>query len=79
MQAMALADAAVIVLAESVKVSGLRRLDAEDGMPPLPDVDLMLWRRGPGLMPAADRLAAYIARDVGSAFRRTSDPIRHGR
>jgi hypothetical protein len=78
MQAMALADAAVIVLAESVKVSGLRRLDAEDGIPPL-DVDLMLWRRGPGLMPAADRLAAYIARDVGSAFRRTSDPIRHGR
>ncbi len=68
MEAMALADAAVIVLAESVKVNGLRRLDAEDGMPPLPDVDLMLWRRAPGALPAADHLAAYIAKDIGSGL-----------
>jgi len=65
MEAMALADAAVIVLAESVKVAGLRRLDAQDGMPPLPDVDLMLWQRNPGAVPAADHLAAYILNDVG--------------
>ena len=66
MEAMALADAAVIVLAESVKVAGLRRLDAQDGMPPLPDVDLMLWQRSPGAVPAADHLAAYILNEVGT-------------
>jgi DNA-binding transcriptional LysR family regulator len=66
MEAMALADAAVIVLAESVKVAGLRRLDAQDGMPPLPDVDLMLWQRNPGVVPAADHLAAHILNDVGT-------------
>jgi hypothetical protein len=55
MEAMALADAAVIVLAQSVKVNG---------MPPLPDVDLMLWRRQPDALPAADHLAACIANDV---------------
>jgi DNA-binding transcriptional LysR family regulator len=66
MEAMALADAAVIVLAESVKVAGLRRLDAQDGMPPLPDVDLMLWQRNPGVVPAADHLAAYILNEVGT-------------
>jgi len=65
MQAMALADAAVITLAESVKVPGLRRLDAQDGMPPLPAVELALWRREPGASPAADHLAAHIANDVG--------------
>jgi DNA-binding transcriptional LysR family regulator len=67
MEAMALADAAVIVLAESVKVNGLRRLDAQDGMPPLPEVDLMLWQREPGVLPAADHLAAYIANDIGTS------------
>jgi DNA-binding transcriptional LysR family regulator len=65
MEAMALADAAVIVLAESVKVAGLRRLDEQDGMPPLPPVELVLWRREPGAFPAADHLAAHIAHDVG--------------
>jgi DNA-binding transcriptional LysR family regulator len=35
MEAMALADAAVIVLAESVKVQGLRRLTGRDLMPSL--------------------------------------------
>jgi DNA-binding transcriptional LysR family regulator len=70
MEAMALADAAVIVLAESVKVAGLRRLDEQDGMPPLPPVELVLWRREPGAFPAADHLAAHIAHDVGrDAFR----------
>jgi DNA-binding transcriptional LysR family regulator len=65
MEAMALADAAVIVLAESVKVPGLRRLGEQDGMPPLPPVELVLWRREPGAFPAADHLAAHIANDVG--------------
>ena len=74
MQAMALADAAVIVLAESVKVAGLRRLDAQDGMPLLPDVELMLWQREPGVRLAADHLAAYIFNDVGAPDRPSMVP-----
>lgn len=66
MEAMALADAAVIVLAESVKVTGLRRLTERDGMPKLPNVELVLWRRETGAFPAADHLAAHIERDVGN-------------
>lgn len=65
MQAMALADAAVIVLADSVKVTGLRRLSEQDGMPPLPPVELVLWQREMGVHPAADHLAAHIKRDIG--------------
>ncbi len=67
MQAMALADAAVIVLAASVRVPGLRQLGIQDGMPPLPPVELVLWRRNPGTLPAADHLAAYITQDIGRA------------
>jgi hypothetical protein len=48
------------------KKPGLRQLDAQDGMPPLPAVELALWHREPGASPAADHLAAYIANDVGS-------------
>jgi DNA-binding transcriptional LysR family regulator len=65
MEAMALADAAVIVLAESVKVSGLRRLTEKDGLPPLPPVELVLWQRKQGISAAADHLAHHIERDVG--------------
>jgi DNA-binding transcriptional LysR family regulator len=66
MEAMALADAAVIVLAESVKVAGLRRLDEQDSMPALPSVDLVLWRRQVGAYPAVDHLAAHIERHIGT-------------
>jgi DNA-binding transcriptional LysR family regulator len=70
MEAMALADAAVIVLAESVKVPGLRRLTVRDLMPPLPPVELVLWRRKHGLSSAADHLAMHIERAVGTNYRR---------
>ena len=65
MEAMALADAAVIVLAKAVKVAGLRQLTEADGLPALPSVDLVLWRRHVGAFPAADHLAAHIERNVG--------------
>ncbi len=67
MEAMALADAAVIVLAELVKVAGLRRLNERDSMPSLPSVDLVLWRRQVGMFPAADHLAAHIERHIGAS------------
>jgi DNA-binding transcriptional LysR family regulator len=65
MEAMALADAAVIVLAKAVKVAGLRQLTEADGLPVLPSVDLVLWQRHVGVFPAADHLAAHIGRNVG--------------
>ncbi len=65
MQAMALADAAVIALASSVKVPGLRQLGVQDGMPAMSPVELMLWRRNPGELAAADHLAAHITEDIG--------------
>ncbi|WP_210025744.1 LysR substrate-binding domain-containing protein [Methylobacterium sp. PvR107] len=65
LQAMALADAAVIVLAKSVDVAGLRQLGRADGLPQMPVVDLMLWQRRPGRSSAADHLASHIARDLG--------------
>ncbi len=60
LQAMALSDAAVIVLAQSVEVHGLRRLDRSEGLPFLPEVELALWQRKHGWSTAADHLASYI-------------------
>ena len=60
LQAMALADASVIVLAETVDVPGLRRLGSKDGLPSLPPVELVLWRGRHGVSPAADHLANHI-------------------
>lgn len=62
----AVADAAVIVLAQSVKMPGLQQLSDRDGLPPQPSVDLVLWRRAIGVFAAADHLAAHIARNVGN-------------
>ena len=64
LQAMALADAAVIVLAQSVELRGLRQLGPVNNLPPLPDVELTLWHRKPGRSAAADHLASYIQREL---------------
>ena len=64
--AMALADAAVTVLAQSVTVDGLRQLGRIEDLPALPDVELMLWQREPGRSPASDRLASYIQNEIGT-------------
>jgi DNA-binding transcriptional LysR family regulator len=60
LQAIALSDTAVIVLAQSVDVRGLRQLGQGDGMPSLPEVELALWQRRRGWSTAADHLASYI-------------------
>ena len=65
LEAMALADAAVTVLAQSVEVRGLRRLGRAEGLPTLPDVELMLWQRDPARSTACDRLASHIAEELG--------------
>ena len=65
LRAIHLANAGAAVLAQSAKVSSRRELDAQDGLPSLLPVDLVLWRREPGILPAADHLADHIANDVG--------------
>jgi DNA-binding transcriptional LysR family regulator len=60
LQAIALADSAIIVLTESVRAPGLRRLEEREGLPRLPTVDLLLWRRRDGLGDAANQLAMHI-------------------
>jgi len=64
LQAMALADAAICVLAQSVHTPGLTELGTGDGLPALEGVDLALWQLHPGNSPAADHLAAHIRRSV---------------
>lgn len=66
LQAMALSDSAVIVVAKSVRAVGLLRLGPESGLPQLPDIDLMLWRRRPNNSQAANQLAAQIEVQVGA-------------
>lgn len=67
LQAMAFADSAVIVVAESLCAPGLTQLGPETGLPPLPAVDLMLWRRKSGLSLAAEQLASQIERHTRAA------------
>ncbi|RXF73585.1 LysR substrate-binding domain-containing protein [Hansschlegelia zhihuaiae] len=67
LQAMALADAAVITLSESVHAIGLRRLPPSLGLPALPAVDIMLWKRSRGLSNAAGHFARHIAVGVGGS------------
>lgn len=69
LQAMALADAAVIVLAASVQVHGLRKLETRDELPSLPNVNLVLWKKRRSGSLAADHLADHIVRDIGAAAR----------
>lgn len=61
LQAMALADAAITVLAESVAVPELASVGAEFDLPALPEVALVMWVRQPGADEAVDQLADHIA------------------
>ncbi|SCW66739.1 LysR substrate-binding domain-containing protein [Ancylobacter rudongensis] len=72
LQAMALADAAIIVLAESVYARGLVNLPENCGLPALPPVDLMLWRRREGLSEAAAHFASHIE---GHICRERASPV----
>lgn len=64
LQAMALADASVIVLAESVDVPGLHALGRKQGLPALPMVELVLWRAHTAVSAAANHLASHINADL---------------
>lgn len=45
--------------------SSLRRLGEEDGLPPLPPVELVMHRKSQGISDAAEQLAQYIIRALG--------------
>jgi hypothetical protein len=62
---MALADVAVTVLARAVSFPELAEVPPHFGLPPLPDVPLVMWVRDPGMDQAVDRLAEYIQDAVG--------------
>jgi DNA-binding transcriptional LysR family regulator len=45
--------------------SSIRRLGEEDGLPPLPPIELVMHRKGQGISDAAEQLAQYIIRSLG--------------
>jgi DNA-binding transcriptional LysR family regulator len=77
LQAMALADASVIALAASVHATGLVRLDAASGLPALPNVEIMLWRRVQGLSQAAEHFARHIELGVTGGDSEAHDQAGH--
>jgi DNA-binding transcriptional LysR family regulator len=45
--------------------SSIRRLGEEDGLPPLPPIELVMHRKSQGISDAAEQLAQYIIRALG--------------
>lgn len=74
LQAAVFARLAVSVFPQCAVAAGMRRLGDEEGMPRLPDIDLVLLRRPAGISEAAEHLAQYISREL-----RTAAPFRQMR
>lgn len=62
LQAAAFSGMAVTVLGKSALVPGMRQLGLQDYFPPLPPVDLLLYRAPGAATQAARTLAGYLAR-----------------
>lgn len=45
----------------------IRRLGEQDGLPPLPAIELVMHRKSQGISDAAEQLAQHIARELGNA------------
>jgi DNA-binding transcriptional LysR family regulator len=77
LQAAVFARLAVSVFPLCAMAPGMRRLGEDEGMPKLPDINLVLLRRPAGISDAAEHLAQYISRELQSAapFR---PPLREG-
>lgn len=67
LQAAVFARLAVSVFPQCAVAAGMRRLGEEEGMPKLPDIDLVLQRRPAGVSEAAEHLAQYISRELRTA------------
>ena len=61
----AFSGVAVTVLGQSALVGGMRELSADDGFPPLPKVDLLLYKAQGPASAAAHVLHDYLAHYLG--------------
>jgi DNA-binding transcriptional LysR family regulator len=69
LRAAALAGLAIMPLPESAVVAGLRILDAEAGLPRLPDIELAIYEK-----PRPDKAAAALAAAMMALSRSPSRP-----
>lgn len=67
LQAAVFAGLAVSVFPRCAIGPNLRRLGEQDGLPPLPPIELVMHRKSQGISDAAEQLAQYIARELGDA------------
>jgi DNA-binding transcriptional LysR family regulator len=67
LQAAVFAGLAVSVFPRCAIVPNVRCLGEADGLPKLPDVELVMHRKTQGISDAAEQLAQYIARKLGEA------------
>jgi DNA-binding transcriptional LysR family regulator len=65
LQAAVFAGLAVSVFPRCAIVPGIRSLDESDGLPKLPPIELVLFRKSQGVSAAAEQLAQYIAGELG--------------
>jgi DNA-binding transcriptional LysR family regulator len=65
LQAAVFAGLAVSVFPRCAIVPNVRCLGEADGLPKLPDVELVMHRKTQGISDAAEQLAQYIARELG--------------
>jgi DNA-binding transcriptional LysR family regulator len=66
LQAAAIAGMAVTVLGRSALIPGLRELGGNEGFPPLPPVELLLYRAAGRNLAAIDALYNYLESYLGS-------------
>lgn len=66
LQAAASAGIAVTVLGRSALVPGMREVGASEGLPPLPPIDLLLYRAAGRNLAAIDALYNYLEDYIGS-------------
>ena len=66
LQAAAVAGMAVTVLGRSALIPGLREVGVNEGFPPLPQVDLLLYRAAGRNLAAIDALYNYLESYLGS-------------
>lgn len=71
LQAAVFAGLAVSVFPRCALDARLRCLSADDGLPELPGVDLVMQRRSGGLSEAAEQLARFVASALGSPISST--------
>jgi len=67
LQAAVFAGLAVSVFPRCAIGPNIRRLGEQDGLPPLPPIELVMHRKSQSISDAAEQLAQYIARELGDA------------